>query len=388
MPHNDDNGVDIEMHEAEGSVLGGWPALLLTVGMVLAAVYSFVPRPYPPFPPTRVHANDFLANGLAHQGARYIAVGERGVILYTDDVQGSWADASVEPDRGATLTRVRFVGEHTAIAVGHNAWIVRSTDDGKTWKEVSFNPESSDPLLDLGGPYNGELFAVGSFGQMKVSHDLGKTWQEHPLVVKEDDEEKAEAEKIAAEDKTTPESDNYDPFAAFAAGGGVQALASKHLNSITQLDDGDLFVTGERGLMLRSSDNGATWHQLDEIYKGSFYGALDTPNGGLLVYGMRGHAFISHDNGKTWQPSKIDSQQSLFIGTVTQDGTILLAGAADTVLASTDNGTSFHAVLSGESSALASIISLGQGRWLTAGEDGVVVRQAKKSSKNNQGARS
>lgn len=382
MAHKDDDGVDIEMHESEGSMLKGWPALLLTAGMVLAAIYSFVPRPYPPFPATRVHANDFLANGLAEQGARFIAVGERGVILYTDKVEGPWQDASVTPDRGATLTRVRFVGEHTALAVGHSAWIVRSTDDGKTWQEVSFNPDSSDPLLDLGGPYNGKLFAVGSFGQMKVSQDLGKTWQDHPLDVVED-----VAQQAATSDATDPDSDDYDPFAAFASGGGVLAQVSKHLNSITQLNDDSLFIAGERGLLLRSTDNGATWKQLDEIYNGSFYGALNTPDGGLLVYGMRGHAFVSHDDGASWQASKIDSQQSLFAGTVTQDGTILLAGAADTVLASTDNGASFHAVLKGESSALASIIPLSKGRWLTAGEDGVVLRQVGSSSKNNKGAR-
>ncbi|MBA5760704.1 sialidase, partial [Escherichia coli] len=51
-----------------------------------AALFAFSPRPLPAFPATAIHADRLQINGLAHAGAtRIVAVGERGVILLSDD---------------------------------------------------------------------------------------------------------------------------------------------------------------------------------------------------------------------------------------------------------------------------------------------------------------
>ncbi|MGH8454162.1 MAG: hypothetical protein ACRES4_10220, partial [Nevskiales bacterium] len=63
------------------SLRGGWPALALTLIVLLAAVYSFSPRPNPPFPATEVRSNQLQINGLAASGARLVAVGEQGHIM-------------------------------------------------------------------------------------------------------------------------------------------------------------------------------------------------------------------------------------------------------------------------------------------------------------------
>ena len=370
-----------ELHETEGSLRRGWPALILTVAMIAAAIFSFSPRSYPAFEPTRVHADGFIATGLAQQDGRTITVGERGDILYTDDPTGDWTIAEVEPERGSTLTRVRFIGDGVALAVGHDGWIVRSTDAGKTWTEVAFDEDSSDPLLDIGGPYDGKLIVVGSFGQYLTSTDAGKTWTQASLTLAESDDEAGEGDDAeAGADVTDPESDDYDPFAAFASGGGVQNSANEHLNSITKLDDGALMITGERGKLLRSTDNGATWTALDEIYAGSFYGAINTPDGGILVYGMRGHAFVSHDDGKTWTASKIPAEQGLFDAAVTDDGAIILVGGSNLVMRSTDNGASFTELTDNGPSGWVSVRPLDDNRWLLAGEGGVRIEQADKSA--------
>ncbi len=378
MADNKNAGAQSDLHETEGSMLRGWPAMLLTIAMVGAAIYSFSPRSYPAFPPTQIKADGFLANSVAQQGDHFIAVGERGVMLYAENPEGPWHDGEVDKTRGATLTRVRFIAENIALAVGHNGWIIRSEDAGKTWQEIQFDEDSSDPLLDIGGPWpsdgpsdgNGKLFVTGSFGQFEVSTDLGLTWQEEILNISDAAGEDSDQASTSA---TDPDSDDYDPFAAFAEGGGAQNSGTEHLNGITQLEDGSLMIVGERGLLLRSGDNGETWNRLEEIYAGSFYGALTTPDNSLLVYGMRGNAFVSQDQGKTWGKSQIPVQQGLFQGTVTDDGKILLVGASDTVLISSDNGQSFKLAASTGTDGLVSVVPLKKNSWLTAGEGGVAI---------------
>ena len=65
--------IDVEelpAHEAEGSFLNGWPAMLLTLLMISAALYSFSPRPPAKFAPTEIEPNQLQVNGVAFQSSR------------------------------------------------------------------------------------------------------------------------------------------------------------------------------------------------------------------------------------------------------------------------------------------------------------------------------
>lgn len=352
----------------QGSLARGWPALLLSLFVALAAGYSFSHRPPPEFPATRVQAGGMLVNALAQQGARFVAAGEQGRILIADKADGDWTEASVEPQRNSTLTGVRFIGDRLALAVGHDGWILRSEDAGQSWKEVHFVTERAEPLLGLAGPYDGKVFAYGAFGQFLVSDDLGQTWTAQTLV-----DENADATP-AATPANDPESEDYDPFAAFTAGGGGGGggIAERHLNAMTRTADGALWLVGERGLIARSDNGGESWKSIEGVYAGSFFGILELPEkGGLLVYGMRGNAYVSRDGGSNWTKSKIDTPVSLFDGIVDDEGNTILVGSSDMILKSTDQGASFELVSQKGRRGIAAVLALPQGGWLTGGEAGI-----------------
>ncbi len=365
----DESEVDTRTHEVEGSMVQGWPAILITIGIIAAALYSFSPRPDPSFPETRVRAGDVIVNDLAHQGQRYIAAGEQGVILIADAPDGPWSRAQVSPDRGSTFTRVRFVAQGTAVAVGHDSWIVRSTDGGGSWQEIEFSPQRSEPIINLGGPFDGRLFALGAFGKFLESTDLGQSWTAREIVAAEE-----EAEEAAYDPTTDPESPEYDPFAAFSSGAIAEDFSTFHLNAMDRLDDGRYLLVGERGLIARSDDDTRTWKRLQDIYSGSFYGVLRLDGGRVLIHGMRGHAFYSDDGGDSWTPSRIPSDESLFGGMVTGDGRLVLVGANNTIVVSTDRGATFSKVSGKGAAALAAVLPA-PGGWLTAGEAGVAVQK-------------
>lgn len=350
-----------------GSVLAGWPALLLSVIVLIAAVYAFSPRPQPPFPETHVRPERLLVNGLARQDARWIAAGELGQILIADDPNGPWRSATVEPQRGSTFTQVIFVAKDVAIAVGHDGWIVRSEDNGQTWKEAAWNgpapepapsaapadgpppdldtppPLPPDPFLGIAGPYDGKLFAFGGFGLMMTSTDLGKTW-----------------ERVT------------DP-----------ALGDGHLNGMTRAADRSLLLVGERGAMLRSTDLGQTWALLPQVYTGSFYGVMTLPDA-LLAYGMRGNVFRSDDDGQSWKKIPLSIQTSIHGGAVTAGGKVVLVGEGNRVFTSDDAGKTFTLVAEGRLQRMSTVRPIGESEWLTAGESGI--RLIKPSQAPQQGA--
>lgn len=319
------------------SLLAAWPSLFITLLVAAAAVYSFSPRPLPPFPATQIQPHQLLVNGLAQQGQRVLAAGEQGRILYTDDVTKPWNEAQIQPQRGSTFTQIAFIGPKTAIAVGHDGWIVRSEDGGANWKEAHFDAEQATPLMGVAGPYAGRLLAFGAFGLMLRSDDDGRSWvaQSHA------------------------------------------AIGDHHVNAMTQAGDGALLAAGERGLLVRSTDGGQSWQSLPQVYTGSFYGLLALPDHRLVVYGMRGNAFYSADGGKTWIKSAVpEGDLALFGGTLDAQGAVILVGEAETVLRSIDGGAHFTQVAQGERKRLTAALPLADGGLLIAGESGVARKSA------------
>lgn len=351
--------------------LAGWPAYLMVLLVLAAALYSFSHRPPPQFAPTQVYPDKLLVNGLAVSGARIVAAGELGHILLADSPDGPWREAKIEPNRGATFTRARFIDDKTALAVGHDGWIVRSTDGGETWKEVAFDEQRPDPLLAIAGPFDGKLFALGAFGLLLTSTDQGQTWQPGTLAI-----EGEEAQAAPAPAEADP---NADPFANFSETPS-NSSADRHLNALVSVPDGSLLLVGERGLLLQSVDSGATWKKLDSGYAGSFFGALALPDNRLLAYGMRGNAYVSTDLGRTWQKSEVPVAVSLFSGTVLPGGEVVLVGDNNTVLVSKDGGAHFtvasEAAHRGLAAGLAEVVALPGGGLLTAGDGGIVRRAA------------
>ncbi|MGJ8668901.1 MAG: WD40/YVTN/BNR-like repeat-containing protein [Oceanococcus sp.] len=370
MSENENMDVDTVAHEAEGSWLDGWPAMLLSLIIISAAVYSFSPRPKPDHPMTKVHADDLLVTDITQVGQRLIAVGEQGEILFADAPQGPWQSATVNQQRRSNLTRVLSVSEEVALAVGHDGWILRSTDAGENWQEVLFDAEKAEPLLGISGPYDGRIFAYGAFGQIQISSDAGKTWQRHALVK---EELEVEAQDDAAAGSSDPFSDNYDPFASFGSGGGggFDDFSTRHINGITRASDGSFWLVGERGLIAQSTNNAETWTKFETGYSGSFYGVLQTKGGRIMAHGMRGNIYSSPDKGETWQKSDAGTAQSLFGGLVQENGDIYLAGGSNAILKSSNGGRSFSNISEKKAKALTDIVVLAEGKWLTAGEAGI-----------------
>lgn len=258
-----------------------------------------------------------------------VAVGERGTILRSTDQAATFVPAA--SSARATLTGVSFSSE-SGWAVGHDALILATTDGGKTWTQQYQAENLQDSFLDVLALDTRRVIAVGAYGLYVVTADGGATWTLRKPV---DDD--------------------------------------CHFNRISRGPTGTLYLAGERGTLLRSSDDGATWTPIRAPYDGSFYGILPLAEKTLLAYGLRGHVYRSTDDGATWATIATPSPVLLATAAQLAPGTIALAGHSRTLLVSRDGGQTFLAAPTPPSAAISRLIALPNGRLLALGEAGRVL---------------
>lgn len=276
-------------------------------------------------------ADQSLLLDVTFTGKHFVAVGERGDILVSNDGK-AWAQVQV-PVR-APLTAVQFVNDEQGWAVGHDAVILHTEDGGRTWSLQNFEPELEQPFLDLYFLDAQRGYAVGAYGMMVGTDDAGLSW------------EPVDAPAIRDEEL--------------------------HFNSITQLADGTLFIAGESTMMGFSRDHGETWTRFESPYDGTLFGALPFGEHGVLVYGMRGNVLYTKDLSEGlegWTALDTQTVASFFGGTRLPGGGYALVGLNGQILELQEDGQIAARESTGRADSLAAVTPIGDGLLLvgTAG---------------------
>lgn len=280
-------------------------------------------------------ATQGILTGITQAGKRLVAVGQRGHILYSDDVGQHWQQARVPVS--SDLVAVHFPTLNQGWAVGHDGVVLHSSDAGATWvrqldgRQVGaimlehyqrlaalqpadealaawvaearrMDEQGADkPFLDVWFANEREGYIVGAFNLIFRTEDGGRSWA--PLLDR------------------------------------VDNPGMLHLYAIRPVGD-ELYVVGEQGLVLRLDRAQQRFVNVPTPYNGSFFGILGKP-GVVLAYGLRGNVFRSTDGGESWTKVETGVALSITAGTVTSDGRMVLLTQAGHVLMSGDDGISF-----------------------------------------------
>jgi photosystem II stability/assembly factor-like uncharacterized protein len=251
-----------------------------------------------------------------------VAVGERGHILYSDDAV-NWQQANVPVQ--TMLTKVFFIDDKQGWAVGHDATILHTLDGGLNWQLQQYRPKIEKPLLDVFFQDALQGIAVGAYGLFYRTSDGGVTWQSEFQEELLDEEDRDYLNELQAEDTAAYQEE--------------KASILPHFNRLIT-DGRTLFLVGEIGFMAKSNDFGHQWQLLDEIYSGSFYDLTRTPDGALLVSGLRGNIYRSNDQGVSWKQIAVDTK-ALLNNILTHKDSVFVLGNGGTLLRSTDDGQTF-----------------------------------------------
>jgi photosystem II stability/assembly factor-like uncharacterized protein len=264
---------------------------------------------------------------IASINERLVAVGERGHVVFSDDLGQTWKQASVVPTR-STLTTVVAVGDRL-FAAGHDTVIVTSGDGGETWTRQYFDTERQQPIMDMWFEESGTGIAVGAYGLMLTTSDGGQNWEDWAVNDQDD----------------------------------------AHLNSLLEMPDASLLIAGEAGFSYRSTDAGETWEAMEVPYAGSLFGADLAGDGCALLYGLRGHILRSCDSGVLWDELSTGSENTLAGGTGYAGGVLMVGNTGTIVDYRNGGGLETHVHSSGVD--FSGALQLDDGRFVLVGEDGV-----------------
>lgn len=227
--------------------------------------------------------------GAAQAGQRLVAVGERGIALWSDDAGAHWRQAAVPVS--VTLTAVRLVDARRGYAVGHSGVVLRTADGGQTWSKCLDGRMAAGIAL-AAAKAGGDARALADAerlvadGADKPLFDLHFYDADHGVVV-------------GAYNLAFGTADGGRTWQSLMAGtANPQAM---HLYALRASGD-TLLVAGEQGLALRSDDRGRSFRKLVLPYKGSFFTAeiLDAAGRDLMLAGLRGNVWRSRDGGDSW----------------------------------------------------------------------------------------
>jgi photosystem II stability/assembly factor-like uncharacterized protein len=301
-------------------------------------------------------------------GNRIVAVGERGIVVLSDDSGRTWRQAVVPTS--VSLTKVKFVTSQTGWIVGHSGVVLHTRDGGETWTRqldgktaaqlvleatqadadragsanaaaaraladaqrlVSDGPDK--PFLDLYFQDEKTGFVVGAYGLIFRTEDGGATWKSWMSHV-----------------------DN-------PRGMHIYSIAARGNN---------LYLAGEQGLFLHSSDGGNKFTAVVTPYKGTYFTIALLPGGEVVLGGMRGNAYRSADQGRSFTKVALPVPVSLSASAVLADGTAVFSNQAGMLLITTDQGKSMRPLPTPGLPPIAGLADAGNGMLMTVGYGGVI----------------
>lgn len=326
-------------------------------------------------------------------GDRTFVIGDKGHILYADNVSGEdtqWLQAKVPTIQ--MLTAIDFVDENTGWAVGHDGLILKTTDKGATWT-VSLDGLSVQKQKNISNLKQ----AREKLKALKAQYEAAEAEAREDMAM---DIEDAEYDIESAENKlnkpvyTSPLLDVYfaDSQNGYAVGafgsfwmtsdGGENwvDLSAKvpnedgfHFNALTGAN-GYVFAAGEMGMVIRSKDKGATWETLSTPYDGTFFTLSASENAQLIIAaGLRGNAYYSTDQGATWSRSQTGTDSSIAGAQVVNQTDVALVGNGGAVLISKDGAKNFKLYIQENRLPLSSISKVGPNRYVIVGLGGVKI---------------
>jgi photosystem II stability/assembly factor-like uncharacterized protein len=292
---------------------------------------------------------------LTRAGSRVVAVGERGIVLLSDDAGRNWRQAAVPAS--VSLTAVAFADDHVGWAVGHGAIVLKTEDGGEHWmrqldgRQIAermagsatqseaaaqrWLREGADkPLLSLQVSDAQSLRIVGAFGLAFRSRDGGKSWEYF--------------------------------------GDKLDNPMANHLYAIAAQGE-QVVIAGERGSLFASNDGGASFKRLGVPYKGSLF-RLQPTGRGLFAAGMNGKLLFTADLGRTWKDVANPIPASLLGAGAAAEGKLLWLNQAGQLLLGGEDAQALIPLQGQAAEGATRILLNGNKQLVTAGFRGVAAQ--------------
>lgn len=301
---------------------------------------------------------------VARAGDRLVAVGERGIIVVSDDNGFSWRQAKVPVS--VTITNLNFPSPRAGWAVGHSGVVLHTMDGGETWSKQLDGKRAAELLLS----------AAKALGNPAGRHPQRATADAERFVA--DGPDKPFLDVYFYDDQTGIIVGAYGLFFTTGDGGKTWVPAmerlenpkGRHLYSIAARNN-ELFIAGEQGALYRSVDRGKSFTEIKTPYAGSYFFIIPTQFNSALVFGLRGNVYRSDDDYKVWTKTEIGTGSTLTSGVRLDDKSIVITDDTGNMFLSRDEGLSFKRIPKNRLPSLTDIVQAKDGALVLTGVRGI-----------------
>lgn len=303
--------------------------------------------------------------GAALAGQRIVAVGERGIILRSDDGGANWKQS--KSPVSATLTAVRFANEKAGWAAGHGGTILATQDGGTTWVRQLDGLKAAELVL-------AQATARGNGRAIKDAQRMVVDGADKPFLdLHFFDERRGLA--VGAYNLAFSTNDGGLTWVPFS--GLLDNPQAMHLYTVRARGT-TVVIAGEQGLVLLSGDGGASFRRIEMPYSGTFFTAELPQDGAIWLGGLRGNIWRSTDTGGSWLAmhgrGNAPTGASITASALASDGTLLLASQSGQTLQAV--GESLRLRPGPPADSVTGLLPLPDGRLLTLTLRGATVQAA------------
>ncbi len=220
------------------------------------------------------------------------AVGRNGILLYSDDGGASW---QIEKWGSFGFRDIHMLSLKKGFIAADNGYLFRTDDGGESWHPIEFEKFSSN--LNSITFHNGTGIITTDRGGIITTLDAGKTWKLGYL---------AEARR---------------------------KNRWVNINRAFLIDDYNIWIVGDEGLILNSRDGGRSWDNhrfLERSYMAVHFISGTTG----FIGGEKGTILITEDGGEKWTRVKASTPRindmvafGSGVAAVGENGTVLKSDA-------------------------------------------------------------
>ncbi|WP_296220509.1 WD40/YVTN/BNR-like repeat-containing protein [Pseudomonas sp. UBA2684] len=267
--------------------------------------------------------------GVARAGNDLFSVGPHGLILRSSDSGKSWLQ--VPSPVASDLVQVRFRDAQHGWIVGHDSLLLHTRDGGRTWV-VQLDGRSLLTLLrETYGrrASNGDSTAQDML--QEIDFAMGTSASPDVLAAPLLDvlfDANGQGFVVGAFGmilRSTDDGATWEPWIE-----RTENDRRMHLYALAEYQ-GRFFVSGEQGLLMQLDPQSQRFLMQETPYTGTYFGVRAFSDL-LLVHGLRGNLFVSRDQGQEWVKVETGLNASL-VSAVEQDGQLILVSQSGEMIA-------------------------------------------------------
>ncbi len=310
-------------------------------------------------------------------GSRMVAVGERGIIIFSDDDGVTWRQADVPTSY--TLTAVYFPTPQQGWAVGHGGVVLHTKDAGETWVRQLDGVRTAYMALKTAQAYAERLGPEDAGARRFLRNAQYMVEDLKPAGQEKDIPDKPFLDLYFENEKKGFVIGSYGLSFETEDGGNnwqcwmdhVEDPMDLHLYSIRVVGN-TYYIAGERGLFLISRDGGNFFRRVETPYSGTYFDMEVAPTGEIVLVGLRGNAYWSEDQGATFNKTDVPNEISFSAAARLEDGTMLFANQAGMLMESRDQGRTIRPIDTPRLEPISSILPFGKDELMTVGYAGAI----------------